>query len=172
MAIVQKLTVRPDFYLANSINSLRIEGQKTISIEIVQQFDWEVPDWVIIPGGNLGNVTALGIGFLMMQDLGIINDLPRIVCAQSAKANPLYQSYLEGFNEFKPMAAQPTVANAIQIGNPVFRQESDKHPETLQWNCGTGNRGRVGRRRHKSRSNRAIQLPAYRRGARRSSETR
>ncbi len=119
MAIVQKLTVRPDFYLANSINSLRIEGQKTISIEIVQQFDWEVPDWVIIPGGNLGNVTALGLGFLMMQDLGIINDLPRIVCAQSAKANPLYQSYIGGFNEFKPVAAQPTLANAIQIGNPV-----------------------------------------------------
>ena len=94
MAIVQKLTVHSDFYLANSINSLRIEGQKTISIEIVQQFDWEVPDWVIIPGGNLGNVTALGLGFLMMKDLGIINDLPRIVCAQSAKANPLYQSYL------------------------------------------------------------------------------
>ena len=119
MAIVQKLTLRPDFYLANSINSLRIEGQKTISIEIVQQFDWEVPDWVIIPGGNLGNVTALGLGFLMMQDLGLINELPRIVCAQSAKANPLYQSYLGGFNEFKPMSAQPTVANAIQIGNPV-----------------------------------------------------
>ena len=119
MAIVQKLTVRPDFYLANSINSLRIEGQKTISIEIVQQFDWEVPDWIIIPGGNLGNVTALGLGFSMMKDLGIINDLPRIVCAQSAKANPLYQSYLSGFSEFKPMAAQPTVANAIQIGNPV-----------------------------------------------------
>ena len=119
MAIVQKLTVRPDFYLANSINSLRIEGQKTISIEIVQQFDWEAPDWVIIPGGNLGNVTALGLGFLMMKDLGIVNDLPRIVCAQSAKANPLYQSYRAGFSEFKPMAAQPTVANAIQIGNPV-----------------------------------------------------
>lgn len=119
MAIVQKLTVNPDFYLANSINSLRIEGQKTISIEIVQQFDWEVPDWIIIPGGNLGNVTALGLGFLMMQDLGIINDLPRIVCAQAAKANPLYQSYLRGFNEFKPVAAQPTLANAIQIGNPV-----------------------------------------------------
>ncbi|MDE0300215.1 MAG: threonine synthase [Candidatus Poribacteria bacterium] len=119
MEIVQKLTVRPDFYLANSINSLRIEGQKTISIEIVQQFDWEVPDWIIIPGGNLGNVTALGLGFLMMKDLGIINNLPRIVCAQSAKANPLYQSYLGGFNEFTPMTAQPTVANAIQIGNPV-----------------------------------------------------
>ena len=58
MEIVQKLSARKDFYLANSINSIRIEGQKTISIEIVQQFDWEVPDWIIIPVGNLGNVSA------------------------------------------------------------------------------------------------------------------
>ncbi|MCZ6675821.1 MAG: threonine synthase [Candidatus Poribacteria bacterium] len=124
MAIVQKLAERKDFYLANSINSLRIEGQKTISIEMAQQFDWEAPDWVIIPGGNLGNVTALGLGFLMMQELGIIERLPRIVCAQSAKANPLYQSYLKEFKEFKPLHAQPTIANAIQIGNPVSVQKA------------------------------------------------
>ena len=83
MAIVQKLADRKDFYLANSINSIRIEGQKTISMEIVQQFDWEVPDWIIIPGGNLGNVSALGLGFLMMLELGIIDKLPRIACAQA-----------------------------------------------------------------------------------------
>ncbi len=126
MAIVQKLSTRAELYLANSMNSLRIEGQKTISIEIVQQFDWEVPDWVIIPGGNLGNVTALGLGFLMMRDLGIITKLPRIVCAQSAKANPLYQSYLKGFQEFHPVTAQPTIANAIQIGNPVSVKKAIK----------------------------------------------
>jgi threonine synthase len=119
MAIVQKLAERKDLYLANSINSLRIEGQKTISIEIVQQFDWEVPDWIIIPGGNLGNVTALGSGFLIMRDLGIIQKLPHIVCAQAAKANPLYESYLTGFKELKKVIAQPTLATAIQIGNPV-----------------------------------------------------
>lgn len=119
MAIVQKLSERKDFYLANSINSLRIEGQKTISIEIVQQFDWEVPDWIIIPGGNLGNVSALGLGFLMMLDLGIIDKLPRIACAQAERANPLYRSYQTGFTEFKAIAAQSTQATAIQIGNPV-----------------------------------------------------
>ena len=69
----------PGIYLANSMNSLRVEGQKTVGIEIVQQFDWEVPDWVIIPGGNLGNVAALGAGFQMMHDLGLIQKLPRIV---------------------------------------------------------------------------------------------
>jgi threonine synthase len=126
MAIVQKLSERKDFYLANSMNSLRIEGQKTISIEIVQQFDWEVPDWIIIHGGNLGNVTALGLGFLIMQDLGIVSKLPRIVCAQAAKANPLYQSYLKGLNFFEPIHAQPTIASAIQIGNPVSIRKAIK----------------------------------------------
>ena len=119
MEIVQKLSARKDLYLANSINSLRIEGQKTISIEIVQQFDWEVPDWVIIPGGNLGNVSALGLGFLMMQELGIIDKLPRIACAQAERANPLYRSYQTGFTEFQAITAQATQATAIQIGNPV-----------------------------------------------------
>lgn len=119
MEIVQKLAARKDFYLANSINSIRIEGQKTISIEIVQQFDWEVPDWIIIPGGNLGNVSALGLGFLMMHELGIIDKLPRIACAQAERANPLYRSYKTGFVEFKAITAQATQATAIQIGNPV-----------------------------------------------------
>ncbi len=119
MAIVQKLAARKDFYLANSINSLRIEGQKTISMEIVQQFDWEVPDWIIIPGGNLGNVSALGLGFLMMFELGMIDKLPRIACAQAERANPLYRSYKKGFTEFKAITAQATQATAIQIGNPV-----------------------------------------------------
>ena len=126
MAIVQKLAETPYFYLANSINSLRIEGQKTISIEIVQQFGWEVPDWIIIPGGNLGNVSALGLGFRLMQDLGIINKLPRIVCAQAAKANPLYTSYLNNFTDFSSMSAQTTLATAIQIGNPVSIQKAIK----------------------------------------------
>ena len=119
MEIVQKLSARKDFYLANSINSIRIEGQKTISIEIVQQFDWEVPDWIIIPGGNLGNVSALGLGFLMMLELGMIDKLPRIACAQAERANPLYRSYQTDFTEFHAITAQATQATAIQIGNPV-----------------------------------------------------
>ncbi len=119
MEIVQKVCTKNNIYLANSMNSLRIEGQKTVSIEVVQQLDWEVPDVVIIPGGNLGNVSALGKGFLLMKELGMINRLPRIVCVQAAKANPLYQSYLKGFKEFKPIRAQKTLASAIQIGNPV-----------------------------------------------------
>jgi len=119
MKIVQEITARENIYLANSMNSLRIEGQKTISIELLQQFDWEVPDWIIIPGGNLGNVSALGKGFELLRDLGLISKLPRIACAQAQRANPLYLSYLKGFAEFEPVQAQKTLATAIQIGNPV-----------------------------------------------------
>ena len=119
MKLVQQICSSENIYLANSMNSLRIEGQKTVSIELVQQFDWEVPDVIVIPGGNLGNVSALGKGFLLMKTLGMIDRLPRIVCAQSANANPLYRSYLKGFKEYKPMHAKKTLASAIQIGDPV-----------------------------------------------------
>jgi len=119
MEIVKQISERDGIYLANSMNSLRIEGQKTIGMEIVEQFDWEVPEWIIIPGGNLGNVSALGKGLLEFQELGIIDRLPRIVCAQAERANPLYRSYQTGFEKYSPIEAQPTVANAIRIGNPV-----------------------------------------------------
>lgn len=119
MALVKELAKRPDIYLANSMNSLRLEGQKTISIEITQQLGWQIPDWVIVPGGNLGNISAIGRGFLLLRDLGLIDRLPRLVCAQAEKANPLYESYQTGFREFHPKRAEPTAASAIQIGHPV-----------------------------------------------------
>ena len=118
MAIVQRLSQEEGVYLANSMNSLRLEGQKTVAIEIVQQWDWEVPDVVIIPGGNLGNVSALGAGFDMMSALGLTVKKPRIIVAQAARANPLYRAYQHNWH-FEPVAAQPTLASAIQIGNPV-----------------------------------------------------
>jgi threonine synthase len=119
MRIVQEVTADQTIYLANSMNSLRMEGQKTVGIEIVQQFDWTVPDWIIIPAGNLGNVSALGKGLLMMRELGLIDRLPRIACAQAAHANPLYLSYLTGFRERCSVQAERTLASAIQIGTPV-----------------------------------------------------
>jgi len=119
MRVVQEITKDETLYLANSMNSLRIEGQKTVGVEIVQQFDWQVPDVVIIPGGNLGNVSALGSGLLMMRDLGMTDKLPRIVVAQAERANPLYRSYRKQFKTFEPMQAEKTLASAIQIGNPV-----------------------------------------------------
>ncbi|MSO57151.1 MAG: threonine synthase [Acidobacteria bacterium] len=118
MAIVQRLSVEEGVYLANSMNSLRLEGQKTVGIEIVQQFDWSVPDVIIIPGGNLGNVSALGAGFDMMEALGLISKRPRLVVAQAAAANPLYLAFKNNW-EFHSVTAKPTLASAIQIGNPV-----------------------------------------------------
>ena len=124
MVMVKRLANEPGIYLANSMNSLRVEGQKTVGIEIVQQFDWAVPDWVIIPGGNLGNTAALGAGFLMMLELGLIQRLPRIVVAQAERANPLYLAYRHGFDQLEPIQAQPTLASAIQIGNPVSYEKA------------------------------------------------
>ena len=119
MKLVKEVCANNDIYLANSMNSLRIEGQKTISFELVQQFDWEVPDIVVVPGGNLGNVSAIGRGFQMLLELGVIDKLPRLVCAQAERADPLYRSYKSGFKKFKPIQAKKTLASAIQIGDPV-----------------------------------------------------
>jgi threonine synthase len=93
----------------------------------VQQFDWEVPDWVLVPGGNLGNIAAIAKGFLEMQRLGLISTTPRLVCCQAENANPLFLAYerarLAGreirLDDFAPVTAKPTLASAIQIGNPV-----------------------------------------------------
>jgi len=124
MEIVKRIAASGDIYLANSMNSLRIEGQKTVGIEVVQQFDWEVPDWIVIPGGNLGNVSALAKGLDMMIDLGLVSRRPRIVCAQAEQANPLYLAYRRNFEVFEPIAARETLASAIQIGNPVSYEKA------------------------------------------------
>jgi threonine synthase len=119
MEVVKELSRRRLVYLANSMNPLRIEGQKTVALEIVQQFDWESPDWVILPSGNLGNAAALYAGFRMMQDLGLIARMPRLCVAQAERANPMYRAYIAGSDVIDPVVAKETVASAIQIGNPV-----------------------------------------------------
>ncbi|KAK1435841.1 hypothetical protein QVD17_01611 [Tagetes erecta] len=119
MQLVREVTSELPIYLANSLNSLRLEGQKTAAIEILQQFDWEVPDWVIVPGGNLGNIYAFYKGFHMCKELGLVDRIPRLVCAQAANANPLYLHFKSGWSDFSPMKAKTTFASAIQIGDPV-----------------------------------------------------
>ncbi|MBL9018510.1 MAG: threonine synthase [Myxococcales bacterium] len=119
MAIVQQLAEKEGVYLANSMNSLRLEGQKTVAIEMVQQLGWQVPDWVVIPGGNLGNVSALGAGFEMLLALGLVDRRPRICVAQAAHASPLHASYRASWADLQPVKAKTTLASAIQIGNPV-----------------------------------------------------
>ena len=124
MQIVQQVTQDKSIYLANSMNPFRIEGQKSISIEICQQMGWNVPDNIIIPGGNLGNVSALGFGFDMLLSLGLIHKKPRIIVAQAQNANPLYLAYQNNFKELTPLKAQKTLASAIQIGNPISYQRA------------------------------------------------
>ena len=119
MKLIQEVVAEHPIYLANSMNPLRIEGQKTVAFEIAQQFDWQVPDWVIVPGGNLGNIYAFGKGFLLMKELGVIDRLPRLVCAQAHNANPLYRAFKAGWENYAPMTAKKTFASAIQIGDPV-----------------------------------------------------
>jgi threonine synthase len=123
MRLIQELTEDRKLYLANSMNSLRIEGQKTVGIEIVQQLDWQVPDWIFIPGGNLGNVSALYKGLEELQELGVIDRIPRVVCCQAEAANPLYRAYQRNW-DFEPMVARETQASAIRIGDPVSRPKA------------------------------------------------
>ena len=126
MRIVEQVSDDPQFYLANSKNSLRIEGQKTLAIEIVEQLAWNPPDWIVIPCGNLGNVSALGKGLAMMKQLGLIDRFPRILAAQAESANPLYRSFLTGLETMEPQQAAPTLASAIRIGNPVSYERAVK----------------------------------------------
>jgi threonine synthase len=118
MRVVREVTADNTLYLANSMNPLRIEGQKTISIEICQQLGWQAPDWIVIPGGNLGNVSALASGLDLLQDAGMLDRVPRICLAQSQNANPMYLSFKNNFH-FEAVQAKTTLASAIQIGNPV-----------------------------------------------------
>ncbi len=124
MKVVREVTRDNTIYLANSMNSLRIEGQKSVAIEILRQFDWEAPDWIVIPVGNLGNISALYKGLKLLRDLGMIDRMPRLVAAQAAKANPFYRSYLNDFREKSTMPAQGTLATAIQIGDPVSYEKA------------------------------------------------
>jgi threonine synthase len=131
MNIVKQLSAEGIIYLANSMNPLRIEGQKTVAVEIVQQFDWEVPDWIVIPSGNLGNASALFAGLKMMRDLGLIQRYPRLVAAQAENANPLYRAWSAGKKVVEPITAKPTLASAIQIGNPVSAPRAIQALEAL-----------------------------------------
>lgn len=131
MAIVRRLAEEGVVYLANSMNPLRLEGQKTVAVEICQQFDWQVPDWVILPSGNLGNAAALYAGFKLMQDLGVSKRMPRLAVAQAEAANPLYRAWSAGKSVVEPIVASTTLASAIQIGNPVSAPRALRALEAL-----------------------------------------
>lgn len=104
--------------LLNSVNPWRIEGQKTIVLELLQQRAWDPPDWIVVPAGNLGNTAAFGKALLEARQLGLIRRVPRIAAIQASGANPFYRSYRGGFRQRHRVKAE-TVATAIRIGDPA-----------------------------------------------------
>lgn len=104
--------------LLNSINPWRIEGQKTIVLEMLQQRGWQPPDWIAVPAGNLGNTSAFGKALVEARDLGLIDRLPRIAAIQAAGASPFERSYRTDFRKRYSVRAE-TVATAIRIGDPA-----------------------------------------------------
>ena len=119
MRLLNEVVQRMPVYLLNSVNPYRLEGQKTAAIELIEQFDWQPPDHVIIPGGNLGNSSALGKAFLGMKQLGFISRLPKISIIQAAGANPLVRTMRENGGKTLVAVQAETVASAIRIGNPA-----------------------------------------------------
>ena len=116
--VLDEVVQRMPVYLLNSVNPYRLEGQKTAAIELLEQFDWSEPDHVIVPGGNLGNSSAIGKALLEMKELGLISRSPKLSVVQAAGANPLVEMVRRGAKQLVPMAAE-TLATAIRIGNPA-----------------------------------------------------
>ena len=133
LALVRVLAERLGIYLLNSINPFRIEGQKSIAIEMMDQRDWRVPDWIVLPGGNLGNVSAFGKGLREMRDLGLIDRLPRLAVVQAEGASPVLSIHA-GKGHAVPVAREhpETLATAIKIGDPVSWPKAQFEIETIE----------------------------------------
>jgi threonine synthase len=120
LALVRQLADRLGIYLLNSMNPFRVEGQKTIMAEMLDQRDWRVPDWVVLPGGNLGNVSAFGKGLRELKELGLIDRLPRLAVVQAAGSAPFYElMHAADRSRLKAIDKPETLATAIRIGDPV-----------------------------------------------------
>lgn len=118
MKLVQKSSKELGMYILNSINPWRLEGQKSIIFELIQQLGWQTPDWVIVPAGNLGNTSAFGKAFAELKELNLIEKIPRIASIQAEKANPFYKTWKSKSKLIK-VENPKTIATAIRIGNPV-----------------------------------------------------
>ncbi|HVU13097.1 MAG TPA: threonine synthase [Phototrophicaceae bacterium] len=132
LELVRKMSAELDIYVLNSVNPFRLEGQKTIMIETLQQLRWQVPDWFVLPGGNLGNTSAFGKALHELYELGLIDRLPRLAVIQAEGANPLYRAYKVNFETYEPVHAD-TITSAIKIGNPV---NYPKAVRSLRWTNG------------------------------------
>ncbi|MCB9451621.1 MAG: threonine synthase [Anaerolineaceae bacterium] len=132
LELVREVADKLGIYVLNSVNPFRLEGQKSIVFEMIQQFRWKTPDWIVVPGGNLGNSSAFGKALHELYELKLIDRMPRLAIIQAEGANPLYRSFVKEFEEFEPMHAE-TLATAIKIGNPV---NYAKAVRTVYWTDG------------------------------------
>jgi threonine synthase len=132
--VLNELVRRFPIYLLNSVNPYRLEGQKTPAMEILEQLEWQVPEHIIVPGGNLANSSALGKGFQELKHLGFIPRTPKISVIQAEGANPLYRWYNDANREMKPVTAE-TRATAIRIGNPASWQKCARVIEEMHGWC-------------------------------------
>ncbi len=132
MELVRQIGQDLGIYVLNSVNPFRLEGQKAIVFEIVQQLRWQAPDWIVCPGGNLGNSSAFGKALYELRALGFIDRMPRLAIIQAEGASPLYHSFIRGLDRLVPVKAE-TIATAIKIGNPV---NYSKAARALRWTDG------------------------------------
>jgi threonine synthase len=132
LALVQDASERLGIYLLNSINPFRVEGQKTIALEALEQLGWDSPDWLVLPAGNLGNTAAFGKALREAFELGLITRVPRIAAIQAEGASPFAQSFREGFST-RPTVKADTVATAIKIGDPA---SFDRAVESIRFTNG------------------------------------
>lgn len=119
MRLAEQVAADEGIYLLNSVNPYRLEGQKAIGFEILQDRGWSVPDWIVVPGGNLGNSSAIFKGIVELEALGLIRRRPRIAVVQAAGAAPLEATWRGRHALLQAVAKPETIATAIQIGNPV-----------------------------------------------------
>ena len=132
MRLVQEVCRELDIYLLNSINAFRVEGQKAIILELLQQRDWQPPDWIVLPAGNLGNTSAFGKALYEVHQLGLISRVPRLAAVQAQGANPFYRSFTGGFSQRERVHAE-TIATAIKIGDPVSFKRAVR---AIEWTNG------------------------------------
>jgi threonine synthase len=134
MRLVRELADEIELYLLNSINPFRLEGQKAIVIEMMEQCEWQAPDWIVLPGGNLGNTSAFGKALHEMAELRLIDRVPRLAVIQAEGAAPFYELFASSDKSaLHPLAHPSTLATAIRIGNPISWKKALR---ALEWTNG------------------------------------
>jgi threonine synthase len=135
LRLLQELVLRAPVYQLNSINPFRLEGQKTLALELMEQLDWQPPDHIIVPGGNLGNSSAIGKALLEMRDLGLISRLPKLSVIQAEGANALVRTMREAAGKRLISVQAETRATAIRIGHPASWKKAAHVLEATEGAC-------------------------------------